>query len=225
MDMRTNAPVVSRAERQARLTSAFAESALATSFALHAVLSTLYRYDLETWAHSNRVGLRALRIGAALGLDTQTLDQLERAAWLHETGRLVVPDPEDYDGEGSERSDSYRGEQVRAVFEMTQVVPFLRPAADLVVASRECFDGTGVPRGLEREAIPLGARILHLADVSDALTSLSLPRALSMESLNLELVRHAGSRFDPDVVAAWLRCSDDAPSALVPWLSSLERRT
>jgi response regulator RpfG family c-di-GMP phosphodiesterase len=215
MDTGTNAAASKRAERQARLISTFAESTLATSSALRAVLSQLYLRDPDGWAHACRVGLISLQIGEELG-------ELERAAWLHDLGRFVVPDADD--GTDGRRPGGYRGEQVRAVFEMTKGEPFLRRSADLVVASRECFDGTGVPHGLEREAIPVGARILHFADVFDAIASLSLSE-LSLEALNGELLRHAGSRFDPDVVAAWLRCSDDPPSGLVPWLASIERRT
>src|SRR6185436_19146485 len=122
--------------------------------------------------------------GKELGLGDREVDVLERAAWLHDLGRFVIPDPPEDDDE--DWSDSYRGEQVRAVYEMTRTIPFLRPSADLVVASRECFDGTGVPCGLNRDAIPLGARILHLADVADALASLSMPLALSPSTLNTE---------------------------------------
>jgi HD-GYP domain-containing protein (c-di-GMP phosphodiesterase class II) len=57
-------------------------------------------------------------------------------------------------------------------------------------------------------AIPFSARILHVADVYDALTSLCLALAISPDTVNTELVRQSGSRFDPEVVAAWLECSE-----------------
>ena len=213
------------ADRVRRLASAFSENAIGTSATLQALLIRLYRSDPEALAHAHRVALLSVRIGEELGMAARALDELEHASWMHDLGRLAIPDvpgadPESLDGE----VDRHRGEQVRAVQVITEGTPFLHPAAEIVAASRECFDGSGAPTGLSGDAIPFGARILHVADVFDSLTSLCIALAFTTESVNVELVRHSGSRFDPDVVAAWLRCSDEAPAALVPWLSSRERR-
>jgi HD-GYP domain-containing protein (c-di-GMP phosphodiesterase class II) len=223
MDTHTNTAAWNESERQARFENAFVEHAIATSSALLSVLSQFYRRDPEGWTHAFCVGLVALRIGEEMRLAERDLADLERAAWLHDIGRFVVQNPSDDEG-GTDWTDAYRGEQVRVVYEMTRAVPFLRPAGELVVASREHIDGSGAPYGLQQEAIPLGARILHVADVCEALTSQSSSvLALSPATLNAELVRRAGSRFDVGVVAAWLRCSDAASCGLVPLLSSLER--
>jgi response regulator RpfG family c-di-GMP phosphodiesterase len=211
------------AARVSRLAAAFSENAIATSAALQALLIRLYRTDPDGLAHAQRVALLSVRIGQELGMADTALDDLERAAWLHDVGRLAIPDEPGTDPEALDGSaDRLRGEQMKAVHTIMRGAPFLQPAAALVVASRECFDGSGVPTGLRGSAIPVGARILHVADVFDALTTLCIALSFTTESVNVELVRHSGSRFDPEIVAAWLRCSDDAPAGLIPWLSSHE---
>jgi response regulator RpfG family c-di-GMP phosphodiesterase len=213
------------ADRVRRLTNAFAESAIGTSAALQALLATLYRHDPEGLAHAHRVALQSLKLGGELGMTTHELDDLERAAWLHDVGRIAIPDVAVTQMAALDRTvERRRGEQVQAVHDITRGTRFLYAAADLVVASREYFDGSGVPNGLRGSDIPIGARVLHVADVFDALTSLCMAMAYTTEPVNGELVRFSGSRFDPDIVAAWLRCSDAAPPALIPWLASRERR-
>jgi len=214
-----------RAERQWRVTSAFFESAIGSSAALEALLARLYRRDPAALAHAHRVAALATRIGEELGMAEGALDDLERAALLHDVGRLVLPDsPGAGDDVSPDRSAmSWRAEQVRLASEVVNDHPFLKPAAAIVRASLECFDGSGVPDGLRGPEIPFGARVLHVADTLDALTSVCLSLACSSEVANAELVRMAGGRFDPEVVAAWLRCSEEVPAGLVPWWSSAER--
>ena len=106
--------------------------------------------------------------------------------------------------------------QLFAAVEIIRAAPALRLAADLVLASRECIDGSGFPNRLAGAAIPLGARILHVADTFDALTELCTTFSLAPESVNVEIARHAGTRFDSTVVAAWLRLADESSVQYVP---------
>ena len=195
---------------QSRITLAFAESAIATSAMLQAVLGRLYANEPDALAHTQRVAQFAVRLGAELGMAERALDTLERAAWMHDVGRLIVPDaPKDgADIFGADTSHT-RGEQACAAAAVAGSTPFLRPEAEIILASREWFDGTGCPRGLRGAAIPFAARVLHVVDVFDALTSLCLALAIAPESVDSELVRLSGSRFDPEVVSAWLRCSEE----------------
>jgi response regulator RpfG family c-di-GMP phosphodiesterase len=223
MDLSTTANVL--AENVRRLTGAFSESAIGSSASLQALLALLYRRDPEGLAHVNRVALQAVKLGDELGMSGREIEDLERAAWLHDIGRIAIPDlPVTEDNAFDLTVERRRGEQVRVVHAVTRGTRFLHAAADLVVASREYFDGSGVPNGLRGSDIPIGARVLHVADVFDALTSLCMAMSRTTEPVRGELVRCSGSRFDPAVVAAWLRCSDDAPLGLVPWLASRERR-
>ncbi|MFI5179450.1 MAG: HD-GYP domain-containing protein [Vicinamibacterales bacterium] len=214
-----------RAERQARLTCALVEEAIATSAALQAVLARIYRRDPDSLAHVNRVAQLSLRIGAELGLAERALDDLERAAWIHDVGKLVVPDSDPADAESfGPHGGRLGGEQAATVHALTRRSPFLVPAGDLVLASRECFDGSGFPIGLSGAAIPIGSRILHVANVFDVMTSLCQALTVSADSVYAELVRYAGSRFDPDVVAAWLRCSDEPSVSVGPWTAPHQRQ-
>jgi response regulator RpfG family c-di-GMP phosphodiesterase len=202
-----------RFERQARLTAAFVESAVGSSGMLHAVLTTIYRTAPEPLAHAQRVAFVARRIGEDLGLPERGLDDLERAAWVHDLGKLVVPDqPLRRANVVSPEDVLHWGQQVTIGAQIVGAVPFLQSTAALVLASRECFDGSGYPFGLQGDAIPLGSRILHLADTFDTLVTLCLALERSADAVNVELVKHAGTRFDPDVVATWLRSSDAPPS-------------
>jgi response regulator RpfG family c-di-GMP phosphodiesterase len=196
-------------ERQSRLTFAFVESAIATSAMLQAVLGRLYTNEPDALAHTQRVAQLAVRVGAELGMAERALDNLERAAWLHDLGRFVVPESVSREADlfGADTSLT-RGEQAFAAAAIAASVPFLRPAGEIVLASREWFDGSGYPLQLKGPSIPFSARILHVADVYDALTSLCLALAISPDTVNGELVRQSGSRFDPEVVAAWLRCAE-----------------
>jgi response regulator RpfG family c-di-GMP phosphodiesterase len=214
-----------RTERQWRVTAAFFESAIGSSAALESLLARLYRKDREALAHAHRVAALATRIGEELGMAERALDDLERAALLHDVGRLVLPDAAGIpEGVSPDRAAmERRTEQVRLASDVVKDHPFLKSAAAIVGASLECYDGSGFPNGWRGSEIPIGARVLHVADTLDALTSVCLSLACSSEVANAELVRMAGARFDPDVVAAWLRCSEEVPAALVPWWSTADR--
>ncbi len=213
------------AERQWRVTAAFIESAIATSASLDALLARLYRRDPDTLSHLHRVAALSVRIGEELGMASRALDDLERAALLHDVGRLVIPDSlAATTGLLDGAALCHRAQQVRVACEVVEDLPFLRPATVVLAASLECYDGSGYPQGLRGGGIPLGARVLHVADTLDALTAVCAAMAYSSETANAELVRLAGARFDPDVVAAWLRCSDELPPSLVSWWSSAAGR-
>ena len=88
---------------------------------------------------------------------------------------------------------------------MVNNIPFLRDAAELVYAHQENFDGSGYPRGLRGEAIPLGARIFAIADTLDAITSdRPYRKCLSFAQAREEIARCAGSQFDPQIVQVFL---------------------
>lgn len=200
-----------RSERERLFTAIFAESSVATSEALLALLTTLHRRRPNEWAHAQRVATLAIRIGSELGLPDRLLTDLERAGWLHDLGKMVIPDRSSSVTEVVQSADvAVWSRQLFAAGAIIDAAPALRPSAALVLASRECMDGSGFPRRLVGEDIPLGARVLHVADTYDALTELCAVFSVSAESINIELARHAGTRFDPSVVAAWLRCAEGA---------------
>lgn len=197
-------------ERRARVAAVFAENAVACTPTLIAVVSTIYKRSPETLGHAQRVAAVATRIGEELRFTQRELDHLERAAWLHDLGRFVAPDPESdaTDDELIDLTTSRWARQVDIAVDILESVPVLRPAAALVRASRECIDGSGYPRGLRGGEIPLGARVLHVADTFDALSAVCASLGVGQDAVPAELVRNSGSRFDPAVVAACLRALD-----------------
>lgn len=213
-----------QANRAWRLTAAFAETAVGSTATLEALVARLYRDDTDGLGHLHRVADLATRIGEELGLSADDVRELERAALLHDIGRFVLADPPAF---AASRPDSTtlqrRAAQVQMACAVTAGIPFLAPAAAILAASVECFDGTGFPDGRRGEDIPLPARVLHLADTLDTLNALCDAMAAPAETASAEIVRQAGSRFDPDVVSAWLRSRVAVPPPLVPWWSSAAR--
>jgi HD-GYP domain-containing protein (c-di-GMP phosphodiesterase class II) len=93
---------------------------------------------------------------------------------------------------------------------MLQKIPFLREAAEIVYAHQERYDGSGYPRGLRADQIPLGARIFAVADTFDAITSDRPYRAAqSISSARREIQKYEGLQFDPAVVSVFLTISEE----------------
>ena len=204
-------------ERRARVVAAFAENAIASTATRGAVMSALYRTSPDALGHAQRVAAVATRIGQELRFASRELDHLERAAWLHDLGRFIAPEIEVETQQSSEDavelSTARWARQVDIAVQIIETVPVLGPAAALVRASRECIDGSGYPQGLRGGEIPLGARVLHVADTFDALSSVCASLGVGQEAVPAELLRNSGSRFDPAVVAACLRALDSPPAA------------
>ena len=136
---------------------------------------------------------------------------LRIAATLHDVGKMAIPDrilckPGRLTAEEFEliKGHSAAGaELVAGVEGLEPIVPWIRH-------SHESFDGTGYPDGLRGEEIPLASRIMLVADAFDAITSTRPYRAgLSVAHAREELMRHAGTQFDPRCVEALLACLDD----------------
>ncbi|MCW2985222.1 MAG: diguanylate cyclase and metal dependent phosphohydrolase [Conexibacter sp.] len=159
--------------------------------------------DLEE--HVDDVGVLALAVGRELGLDVEALDEIARAAELHDVGKIAVPEailnkPGPLDDAEWEvmRQHTIVGERILAA------APSLRPVGRLVRSSHERWDGSGYPDGLAGERIPLGARIIAVCDAFDAMRQIRAYAGSMTEGDALaELHRCAGTQFDPQVVAAF----------------------
>jgi len=204
---------LSPAERMARVQFALAESAIGSTSGLLTLLGTLYRFAPDRAAHVHRVAVTSLSIGDRLRLPRHDLRHVERAALLHELGRLILPDEHFATDEGPE---GRRVHQAQAARQALSVSPALLPSADIIGALCERVDGRGWPGGLVGEAIPIGARIVGVADAVDALAALCVEMSLPADVLAVELVEHAGTRFDPVVVAAVVRWLDATPLGVPP---------
>jgi hypothetical protein len=160
--------------------------------------------DDYTGRHSADVGTLARRVGERLGMAAADLALLEFAARLHDVGKLSVPDAilqkpgplDDGEWQVMRRHPEWGAEMVARV-------PGLEELAALVGAHHEHFDGSGYPRGLAGERIPLASRVISACDAYEAMISRRPYRApLSAGSALRELVASAGTHFDPAVVAA-----------------------
>jgi diguanylate cyclase (GGDEF)-like protein len=170
-----------------------------------ALLRVLLEREPELHGHMHEVAELSRAVGRRLGLHPDELEQLARAAELHDVGKLGVPDtilhkpgsltPEELT---YVRKHTLVGERILAA------APALRAAAELVRASHERWDGRGYPDGLAGEAIPLGARIVAVCDAFDAMVSdRTYRKAISHGAALGELRRCSGSQFDPGVVNAF----------------------
>jgi diguanylate cyclase (GGDEF)-like protein len=159
--------------------------------------------DPETAHHSEVVSRLAEEIGAQLGLDAETLDHLRLAGLLHDVGKIGLPDAI-LSAHRSLTDEEYEVVKRHPEFGHSLLEGLgIEPVQDWVLHHHEHWDGSGYPHGLAGEEIPLGARIVLVADAFEAMTAerpygeaRSVPEALR------ELRAHAGSQFDPAVVAA-----------------------
>jgi diguanylate cyclase (GGDEF)-like protein len=154
--------------------------------------------------HSTNVGEYSAAIGRQLGRDDDEIGLLRMAGILHDVGKVVVPDRilrkagrlTEEEFESIKPFPAAGAELVGRIEGMEPILPWIRH-------SHERIDGNGYPDGLKGDAIPLGARILHVADAYDSMTSKRTYRpAMSLHQALSELRAGAGSQFDPDCVAA-----------------------
>src|SRR3954469_18596621 len=157
--------------------------------------------------HSSEVADLAVRVARELGLSGETLDEIARAAELHDVGKVGIPDailqkPGPLDPTEWEfmHQHTILGERI------LNAAPALRPVARLVRSSHERWDGTGYPDQLAGEQIPLGARIVAVCDAYDAMTADRAYRsALPLPAAAEELRSGAGTQFDPEGAGAFLK--------------------
>jgi putative nucleotidyltransferase with HDIG domain len=173
---------------------------------LEALGDALDLKDAETEGHSKRVTAFTIAIARAIGLSSDQIRVIARGAFLHDIGKMAIPDailrkpgaltPDEV---VIMREHCYRG------YQMLRKIPFLAEAAEIVYSHQERFDGTGYPRGLKGEGIPLGARLFSVADTLDAITSNRPYRpAQTLDAAIEEIQKWSGRQFDPEVVKVFV---------------------
>ncbi len=177
------------------------------SSAVVQVLSTaLDIRDKMTHRHARRVARMAAAVAEEMGLDRQRVLEIEYAAALHDIGKIGVTDSilrKATSLDEAEWKEIRRHSELG--YEILKGIDFLRGAAEIVWAHHERYDGTGYPRGLARDEIPLGSRVFGVVDAYDAMTSRRPYRkAMSREQAAIEIARNSGTQFDPHVVEAFL---------------------
>lgn len=163
--------------------------------------------DRETGNHSQRVTEMTLRIAREMGMKEEELMHVRRGALLHDIGKLGVPDYILFNtGELTDDGWAKIKRHPVLAYELLSPIPYLRPALDIPYCHHEKWDGTGYPRGLKGEQIPLAARIFAVVDVWDALRSDRTYRpAWPVDKVKEYLRENAGSHFDPKVVETFFK--------------------
>ncbi len=169
------------------------------------LLQVLHEREPELGDHLRGVAKLALAVGKRLELSGDELEELVRAAELHDVGKMAIPDeilrkpgPLNEEEWAFVRQHTIVGERILSA------APALLPVAMLVRATHERFDGSGYPDGLAGDAIPLGARIVAVCDAFHSMTSSRPYRpAMTVEDALAELQACAGTQFDPRIVVAF----------------------
>ncbi len=167
--------------------------------------------DKETEGHTERVTAMALRLATAIGLDEASLVHIRRGGLLHDIGKLGVPDSILFKQDDlSEEEWQIMRLHPKFAYDMLSQIPYLRQALDIPYCHHEKWDGTGYPRGLKGDEIPLAARIFAVADVWDALRSDRPYRKGWQPSQVRGYIREQrGKQFDPKVVDIFLRLTGE----------------
>jgi putative nucleotidyltransferase with HDIG domain len=175
--------------------------------AMESLSATVDARDSYTAGHSRRVQQLSLALGRELGLSQAELDLLGHAALFHDIGKLAIPDsillkpasltPEEW---GIMQGHAEEGARI------IDRLGFLQDAVPAIRHHHERFDGTGYPQRLRGEEIPLGARIIHVADALDSMLTTRIYRAArSVDEALAEVKAKSGTQFCPRCVAALIR--------------------
>jgi len=179
---------------------------LARAAAEQALLQTLAPYPNHRGQPSPLIATLAVTLGRRLGLPEAELDRLRVAALLHDVGKLAVPE------EILEKPAALNSQEWQAIVQHPRIgqvileqASAIRDAIPIVLHHHERFGGDGYPHGLRGREIPMGARIVAVADAYDAMVeNRPYKMAVSHREALRELTRHAGSQFDPEIVEAFI---------------------
>jgi putative nucleotidyltransferase with HDIG domain len=189
-----------------------------TDKALVVLADTIDRRDPYTYQHSVRVAEHARRIATRLGLPSEVVELIHTAAQVHDLGKIAIDNrillkegPLTPEERAQIQTHSAAGAELAGQFSMYD------EGAAIIRHHHERWDGAGYPDKLSGEAIPLGARIIAVADVYDAMTSdrpyrRALPRDIALR----ELAAGRGTQFEPAVVDAFLALDSETVSAAAP---------
>ena len=186
---------------------------------VYALAATVDARDPSTYGHSKRVATISELIGKAVGLKGDELVKLHAAALLHDIGKIGVPDsiltkpqkPAKHEWKIIRQHSAEGARIIGYVRELSEL-------ANIVRHHHEWYDGTGYPDGLKGKDIPLGARIVSIADAYDTMTTPRPYRTIIKHGEACEeLQRCSGTQFDPELVEVFVRVTSDiANRELVP---------
>ncbi|MGA9398852.1 MAG: HD domain-containing phosphohydrolase [Anaerolineaceae bacterium] len=170
--------------------------------------------DEGTEGHTQRVTRLTLKLAKEMGIGNETLTHIRRGAMLHDIGKMGISD------EVLHKPDKLNAEEMVAMkkhpqyaYEMLSTIRYLKSSLDIPYCHHEKWDGTGYPRGLSGEQIPLAARLFAIVDVWDAIISDRPYRAAWGKEKALKYIKdQSGKYFDPDIVKSFLKIIKSEPS-------------
>jgi PAS domain S-box-containing protein/putative nucleotidyltransferase with HDIG domain len=163
--------------------------------------------DKETRGHAGRVTELTVRLAAAMGFTGEALDHIRRGAFLHDIGKMAIPDSILGKTSPLTQDDWITMRQHPTIgYRMLSTIGYLKPALDVVYCHHERWDGSGYPRGLKGDEIPVASRIFSIVDVWDALTN-NRPYRLAWpeEEVRMYLRKESAHQFDPRIVDEFLK--------------------
>lgn len=194
------------------LKAAFSNLERSYDITLESLGDALNLKEATTEGHSRRVTAFTIAIARAMGLPRDQINTIARGAFLHDIGKMAVPDsilrkP----GTLTPDETAIMREHCRLGYDLLKKIPFLAEPAEIVYSHHERFDGTGYPRGLRGEQIPLGARLVAVANSLDSITSdLPYRAKQSLQAAREEIAKWAGRQFDPEIVRTFLEMPDNS---------------
>jgi len=163
--------------------------------------------DQETQGHSVRVLDLTLGLSAELGISSKDLQDIRRGVLLHDIGKMGIPDSILHKpGKLTDEEWEIMHKHPKYAYDMLSPIAYLRNSLDIPYCHHEKWDGSGYPRGLSGETIPIAARVFAIVDVFDALTSNRPYREAWSKEKTLEYIRgQSGTHFDPRLVEVFLK--------------------
>jgi diguanylate cyclase (GGDEF)-like protein/PAS domain S-box-containing protein len=169
---------------------------------VHSIMHTLHEKDKREEEHSRRVSELNAKVGQAMGLREESIEELRNVGMLHDIGKIAIPENilnKQGDLSSEERNEMKRHPEIG--YHILSSVIGLADIAEYVLAHHERWDGNGYPKGLRQNEIPLQARITAVGNVYDAIvTDRPYQKALPKQQALEELKRNAGTQLDPEIV-------------------------
>ena len=189
-------------QERAKLREANAQLLNAYEATIEGLSHALDLRDRETEGHSRRVTELTIQLAQAMNIGETEITHYRRGALLHDMGKIGIPDSILHKPDTlTEEEWTIMRKHPQLAYEMLSPIEYLRPALDIPYSHHEKWDGSGYPRGLKGEEIPMSARLFAIADVWDALTSDRPYRVAWNETEALAYIREqSGRHFDPTVV-------------------------
>ena len=190
------------AEQRRELEQLNAELIIAYDKTIEGWSNALDLRDKETEGHTRRVTEKTLTLARAYGMTEDELKHVWRGALLHDVGKLGIPDsillkP----GKLTDEEWAIMKRHPIHAYEWLSQITYLKPALDIPYCHHEKWDGTGYPRGLKGDEIPISARLFAIIDVWDAITSdRPYRKPMTQEEACQYILSQSGCHFDPTVV-------------------------